>query len=356
MVASPPRWQTRREEAIHVNRTPLLILLLTVLLLGSGCGSDAANTNSSTDASTGDALTDATTDATSDATKTPDPEQLRVLNYNVMCSICKNSDHPEWEQDFVKRAPWLRDVLQRHDADLIGVQELQAIGMKEGDPDEFSQILPDGYETSYYRHQPGDLLELDYPDAAIAWRKTRFAGLENGAFWLSPTPEKAFSTGFAKGGQLPRLVYWVRLQDTLSDRELILVNTHFDNNTPSQEKSAPLLLERLVPLAAKAPLVVVGDFNTRPGHPAYEALVGGTPKLTDTYGLAEGSKTPEEVVVSNVSPPPVWDVTDRIDHVLFHGGFEVLQWRVDLWRYGSQQQAPSDHPGAVVVDLRWPKP
>lgn len=340
-------------------RTTLTALLL-LLLSSAGCGSDASGgTDTSTDASAGDvadgaAGADVGTDA--DAIQPPDPETIRILNYNVMCSICKNSDHREWEQEFATRAPWLKDVLTRHDADLIGVQELQAIGLKEGDPDEFSQILPAGYETSYYRHQPGDLLELDYPDAAVAWRTTRFEGLETGVFWLSPTPDKAFSTGFAKGGQLPRLVYWVRLKDTLSDRELILVNTHFDNNAPSQEKSAPLLLERLVPLAAKAPLVVVGDFNTRPGHPAYEALVGGTPELTDTYGLAEGSKTQEEVVVSNVSPPPVWDVTDRIDHVLFHGPFEVLQWRVDLWRYGSQQQAPSDHPGAVVVDLRWPKP
>lgn len=315
---------------------PLVACLAAlVLMMGAGCSADGTGT---------------------DSQDTIDPEQLRVLNYNVMCSICKNSERPEWEQAFDKRAPWLRDVLTRHDADVIGIQELQAVGIAEGDPDEFSQILPPGYATSYYRHQPGDLLELDYPDAAIAWRVSRFEKLESGSFWLSPTPEKAFSTGFAKGGQLPRLVYWVRLRDLDSDRVFFFVNTHFDNNAPSQEKSAQLLLERLAPMAAQAPLLVVGDFNTRPGHPAYEALVGGTPKLTDTFGVAEGSKSEAEVVVSNVTPAPAWDVTDRIDHVLTHGSFETLQWRVDLYRYGDQQQAPSDHPGAVVVDLRWPKP
>jgi endonuclease/exonuclease/phosphatase family metal-dependent hydrolase len=310
-----------------------------------GAGADADAGDSAANASDGDG---------GDA-GAADPSRLRVLNYNVMCSFCKNKAHPDYVHDWSTRVPWLKDVLSRHDADLVGVQELQAFGIPEGGPDEFDQILPPGYETFYYRNQPGDTLDIDYPDAAIAWRKSRFVGLEDGAFWLSPTPDKAFSTGFASGGQLPRLVVWVRLRDTPNDRELIVVNTHFDNNAPSQKLSAPLLLERLLPLAQKAPLVVVGDFNSRPNSDAYALLIGGEPELVDSYNEATATlaATPESVVVSNATPPPVWDVTDRIDHIFFHGPFEVLAWIVDLYRYGDKQQPPSDHPGAVVVDLRW---
>ncbi len=350
----------------------LVTLVVAIVALASTACSDGDSAtdgggNSADGSGQGDSSADASGQDTGvandasdggDAAVAPDPESLRVLNYNVMCSFCKNSDHPDWEQKWAARVPWLRDVLARHDADIIGTQELQAFGLKEGDPDEFEQLLPPGYDNYYYRTKAGDTLDIDYPDAATAWRTSRFTGLESGEFWLSPTPDKAFSSGFGKGAQLPRLVVWVRLHDKLSDRDVIVVNTHFDNNSPSQEKSAPLFLERLAPLAVKAPLIIVGDFNSRPNSVAYAKLVGGEPKLTDTYNEAVDKldATPENVVLTNVTPAPFWDVKDRIDHIYFNGGFSVQRWKVDLYRYGDKVQAPSDHPGAVVVDLHWPKP
>lgn len=283
---------------------------------------------------------------------------LRVLNYNVMCSFCKFDDARDYDNDWATRVPWLRDVLTRHDADIVGVQELQALTLAEGDPQEFTEILPAGYDLDWYREQPGDPLPGGYPDAAIAWRASRFAKVDQGWFWLSPTPDVAYSSGFAKGGQFPRIVFWVELVEQASGRHLVVANTHFDNNPPSQEKSAPLLLARLAPLSARGPLVVLGDFNTRPGHAAYESLVAGTPLLLDTFGAVHATKGKDAIVLSNVTPPPLWDESDRIDHVFVHSpagatGLTPTAWRVDLFRYGPKQQPPSDHPGAVVVDLQW---
>ncbi len=337
-----------------------LVATLVILAL-PGCGGDPASgdgANTAADAAADSAADGAVDDGLSgDGADTPDPESLRVLNYNVMCSFCKNSAHPDWVQDWKSRVPWLLDVMTRHDADIIGTQELQAIGIATGAPDEFGQILPPGYETFYYRHKPGDLLDLDYPDAAIAWRSARFAKVSDGSFWLSPTPETAFSTGFDKGGQLPRLVVWVRLHDKLGKRDVTIVNTHFDNNSPSQDLSAPLLLERLLPLAKETPLVVMGDFNAAPASTAYAKLVGGSPALSaaqpalvDSFNVAKAGKGP----VSNVEPVPTWVEAERIDHVFVHGSFTIDRWVVDLWRYGDKIQAPSDHPGAIVVDMHWP--
>ena len=340
-------------------------LLLVTALGFAGCGSDDSSSDSgaaSSDATNGDGSAidggddDANADGAGDAAAA-DPASLRVLNYNVMCSFCKNSDHPDWVQDWKSRVPWLLDVLTRYDADIVGTQELQAIGIATGAPGEFDQILPPGYESVFYLHQPGDLLDLDYPDAAIAWRATRFDKVSSGVFWLSPTPEVAFSTGFDTGGQLPRLVIWVRLHDKLGNRDITVANTHFDNNSPSQDLSAPLLLERLVPLAKETPLIVVGDFNSAPDSTAYAKLIGGTPALSaaqpallDTFGVAKEGKGG----VSNVEPLPEWIEAERIDHVFVHGPFTIDRWILDLWRYGDKMQAPSDHPGAVVVDLQWP--
>ncbi len=324
-----------------------LLAALVAPLLGLAACEQAASTaaNAGSDASGNDVLTA--------------PATLRALNYNVMCSFCKFKAFPHYEQSWAARLPWLRDVLSRHDADIIGVQELQSLTLAEGKPSEFEQLLPTGFVADWYREQPGDLLPKGYPDAAIAWRDARFSKVDQGWFWLSPTPEAAYSAGFASSGQLPRIVFWVELRERAGGRPLVVVNTHFDNNPPSQEKSAPLLLERLTKLVSRGPLLVLGDFNTRPGHPAYEALVGGTPALHDTFDAVTAKRGKTSIVVSNVEPAPLWDESDRIDHVLWHSspGFDALtptSWHVDLYRYGALIQPPSDHPGAVVVDFDWP--
>lgn len=343
-----------------LHRRAFLTLLGAAAL--AGCGSDAADatkadaSTSGTDASSsGDAGADGSgadslsADGAASDAKAVDPKRLTVLNYNVMCSFCKNEDQPGWVHDWKTRVPWLSDVVARYDPDLVGLQELSAIGLEPGSPDEAEQILgKDTYGVYYYRSKPGDAFEFDYPDAIVAWRKSRFELLDKGEFWLSPTPDTAYSIGFAKGMQFPRLVVWARLKDKASGREFSFANTHFDNNTPSQDLSAPLSLERLAPLAAKGPLIFCGDFNSTPSSTAFAKLLGGAPKLLDTYALA-AKKTQE----SNVTPVPAWQEPARIDHVFVTEQLQAEQWSIDLWRYGAQSQAPSDHPGAVVVRLGW---
>lgn len=307
---------------------------------GSGAGKDAS-ADVSADAANGDSAGD---------TQAVDPKRIKVLNYNVMCSFCKNEDHSDWVHDWKTRVPWLSDVIQRYDPDLIGLQELSAIGVPAGSPDEASQLLGTAtWDVYYYRTKPGDAFEFDYPDAILAWRKSRFELLDKGEFWLSPTPDTAYSIGFAKGMQFPRLVVWARLRDKASGRELGFANTHFDNNTPSQDLSAPLSLQRLAPLAAKVPLIFCGDFNSTPSSSAFATLTGGEPKLLDSYALAA-----QRSQVSNVTPTPEWKEPARIDHVFVTAPLQVETWAIDLWRYGEKSQAPSDHPGAVVTGLLWP--
>lgn len=348
-----------------LNRREMMLLLGGAVLVGcstdeaSGTAKDSAAGSvdgAATDAAdAGDAGSDLGADtsvATDSAAEVAaaDPSSLVVFNYNVMCSFCKNSDFPQWEQAWKTRVPWLADVVQRYDPDLIGLQELNHLGIAEGSPDEATQILgATHWGIYYYLSKPGDAFDFHYPDACLAWRKSRFELLETGQFWLSPEPDVAYSVGFSKGMQFPRLVVWARLKDKASGREIAFANTHFDNNAPSQELSAPLSLQRLAPLAAKSPLIFCGDFNSAPGSKAYGLLVSGAPKLVDTYGIAK-EKTQE----SNVKPTPAWDEPSRIDHVFVTAPLQVDKWSIDLWRYGQQQQAPSDHPGAVVVKLRWP--
>lgn len=332
--------------------------LVALLLAVSGCGQ---TTSTTPDDATADSTADTSTSdtSTSDAgdTQTADPHTLTVMTYNVMCPFCMNSDHPDWPQDWTTRLPMIQDTIARFDPDLVGVQETFT-------PDPSVDIVADitatggVYESVFYIKKPTDPATalgdsfVTYSDAAILYRKTRFDLKEQGVIWLSPTPDIAFSNGFAKGGQFPRLIIWARLHDKLLDRTFIAASTHFDNNTPSQKLSAPLALERFAALAAKEPVIFVGDFNSTPDTEAYAILAKGVDgkgfHFDNAFDLAAHWQAD-----SNRVPEPTYDLTQRIDHFWLAGAaFTVPEWHVDLHAYGDLKMWPSDH-DPMVAKIRW---
>ncbi len=357
-----------------------LFVLAILLALASlpACGSDPAP--AATDAKTsGDSVADsaadsgsadasptdtAPVDAAADVSPAVKPvlppakpaDALVVLTYNVMCSFCINSDHMDWDQKWLDRVPWLRDVFMRMDADLMGIQELQAtLPTKTGKPEAeelFGENSPWAY--AYHHATPTNAEDHDYPDALVAWKKDRFDKLEQGEFWLSPTPDVPLSWGLAGKAQFARLVLWVKLHDKVANRDLYFASTHFDNNAPSQEKSSPIALERLGPLTKNAPLIVTGDFNSNPSTKAYALLVAGqenvSPPWQDTFVAAKTWS-----MVHNQPSAPAYDPQTRIDHIFVVGPkATVAWWGIDFWRYGEKFQAPSDHDGAIVSYIQLP--
>lgn len=258
---------------------------------------------------------------------------LSVMTFNVLCAVCGGGEYDPWEQ----RLGYFADIFARHDPDLIGLQELSPIP---GEVDALLEVAP-GRKALFFEQEGW----LPYPDAAIFYRASRFEVLERGEYWLSPTPDVPRSTGFADP-QLPRLVVWARLRDKAGDREMFFASTHFDNNSPSQEQSAPLVLERTAPFAATMPVVFVGDFNSQPADAAYVTLTAGG--FQNAYDLA-----PSPGVVENQDPDPVYDPADRIDHVFVAGAgvtWSASSWVADLYVYGEQKRYPSDH-FAIVTTL-----
>ncbi|MCA9645676.1 MAG: hypothetical protein KC492_33525, partial [Myxococcales bacterium] len=180
-----------------------------------------------------------------------------------------------------------------------------------------------------------------YPDASILYRTERFELLDSGEFWLSPTPDDPSSIGFSPP-QVPRLVVWAKLHDKQSASDLVFVSTHFDNNSPSQELSAPLVIDRLEPLAGDAPLVLLGDFNSKPDTEAYRILTAGDGfQFVNTQALAESWE-----VDTNQQPVPDYNLDDRIDHIFVapnSANWAVSHWAVDVHEYGPNQRYASDH-------------
>jgi endonuclease/exonuclease/phosphatase family metal-dependent hydrolase len=328
--------------------------LLAVLLAGACANNAAAETDAATGTDTSTATSPSTGASTggaadassssgavdtgdSDATGTgaevvPFSGSLRVMTFNVLCSFC-DPTFPPWET----RVPWIGDTLSRHDPDLVGLQEIVTA-------DELTQILEaaPGYLPVYFEGAGGA-----YPDATVLFRASRFEPVQTGFYWLSPTPDDPMSTGFADGLQFPRLVTWTVLRQLDDGAQLYFATTHFDNNAPSQELSAPLVLERIAPFDG-LPQVMLGDFNSRPDSEAY-AILTGAGAFADSFHLAEAWS-----IETNAARRPAYDTSERIDHVLLRGTpWSVPSWTVDTWTYGAEASYVSDH-FAIAAEVSTP--
>ena len=251
-----------------------------------------------------------------------------VLTFNVLCSFCDTANYDPWSD----RVGDIADIVARHDPDVFGLQELFTA-------DEVQQVAAavPGYGTVYF-HDPARQYLIDYPDATVFYRQSVFDLRESGQYWLSATPDQPWSSGWNPNGQFWRLVSWARLLHKPSGREIYFSTTHVDNNHPNQDNSAAVILQYSGAQAAALPVIVVGDFNSKPDTTAYAALVNGG--LAEAYPLALTHE-----VVHNQPQEPAYDAAQRIDHVFLAGPspWHVSRWRVDLYRYGPQQRYPSDH-------------
>jgi len=276
-------------------------------------------------------------DAAPDAASSP--TSVRVMTFNVLCSFCGGEEYDPWSD----RLAYFADLFARHDPDLIGLQELFT-------PDEVASILADtpGYGALFFEGTMGPLMLDFYPDATILYRTARFEVVESGFYWLSETPDEPWSGGWAETN-LPRLAAWAHLRQVEDGRDLYFATTHFDNNPPNQDMSAPLFVARTGEWAAKMPAILTGDFNSQPADPAYATLVAavGDPTLRNAFDLAESWS-----VDHNQAAEPSWDPVHRIDHIFVAGDapWRVPWWVVDLHAYGPEGRYPSDH-FAMVAEI-----
>jgi endonuclease/exonuclease/phosphatase family metal-dependent hydrolase len=265
----------------------------------------------------------------------PDTRPITVMTYNVLCNFCVFPEHDSWDE----RVPFHLQIVEEHAPDLIGLQELFLFE----DVALYTDRFPE-YEALFYIDD-GDGLFETYADATLLYRSERFEEVDHGFFWLSDTPDEPFSKGFAEGAQLPRLVAWAKLRQRTDGRELLFATTHVDNNQPSQELSAPLFAERLLPLAGEDPILLVGDFNSKPPTEAYGIWAE---TFTNTF-----DQVTDPVVLNNEDPPIDYVFEDRIDHIWTFPELTTNAWTVDTRAFGDNGNYPSDH-FPMIADIALP--
>lgn len=268
-------------------------------------------------------------------TPIPDPvpprPDCRVVSYNVLYQGVGPEGHG-WSD----RRGAVTDELARLSADVIAFQEVwmsQFIDLREALP-EFSWAAA----TDTPAHTP------------IAYRSDLFDLTESGTFWLAP-PEADPGTP-AWDGTYQRLATYATLDDLTAEQSLTVMNVHLDHEgEQARREGIALVRDRLLDRPSDSELVLAGDFNCRPGDPAYRRATRdreGWRSLSDAESLAETVAGPAETYTGfDVED---WE-PDNIDHVLVSDGLGVDRV-VTCVPPTEPRLRPSDH-RPVLVDLSY---
>jgi endonuclease/exonuclease/phosphatase family metal-dependent hydrolase len=227
------------------------------------------------------------------------------------------------------RRPVMRELIERWAPDVIGLQEAlysQLLDME--------QDLP-GYGWIGLGREGGSRGEF----MAVLYLRDRLTPIEFDHYWLSDTPEVIGSRTW--GNQNHRMVTWVRFRDRETEREVYVINTHFDHQVQeARERSAELLLERARQFEPNVPVVLLGDFNVDAGaNPVYYRLTAPD-AFVDSW-TALGHEEPGFGTFHGFRGAEGAAGRARIDWVLTRGALRPVS--SEIVTFSRDGQYPSDH-------------
>jgi len=267
---------------------------------------------------------------------------LVLMTYNILHSL-----NPLPPSNWSNRRPLVWHVIREAKPDVLALQEVL-----EGQLKHFEAEFGRDYAWVARGHDGrmgGEILP-------VAWRRDRFVLVDEKYFWFSPTPEMPDSKGW--GGWLPRFATWVRLRETATGREFIVVNNHWEADNEmmdARRKSAQMLLERTAAVPAELPVFLVGDFNVVPTRQKrrepYRMLTedGVPPAFADAWLVAAERNGPG-TTTTRLHPAPNLQEGERKDWILFRGPVGVR--RVTVNDYYRDKLYPSDHL-PVILEFTW---
>jgi endonuclease/exonuclease/phosphatase family metal-dependent hydrolase len=249
------------------------------------------------------------------------------MSFNLRLDLA--SDGPNaWPH----RRDWVASLIRFHAPDAIGVQEALAHML-----DDLDARLPGYARVGVGRADGREGGEF----SAILYRTDRLDMLDNGTFWLSPTPEVAGSKGW--DAAIERVATWARFQDRVTGCTHVHLNTHFDHiGEQARQESARLIRRRLDSIAGGRAVIVTGDLNADPESVAYRLFTADTidarDPLRDAFHASQAG---------HYGPTSTWTAFKaiepgrRIDYILVSERIDVLTHGIlpDSW----DGRFPSDH-------------
>lgn len=230
-----------------------------------------------------------------------------------------------------------------HVVSLIRFHQIELFGIQEGLHHQLTDLSTElGY--SYIGVGRDDGTEKgEY--AAILYDPAKFEVLDQGTFWLSPTPEKP-SKGW--DAALNRICTWGKFKDK-EGKTFYVFNIHYDHiGQQAREESSKLVMAQVSKINKEnAPALLMGDFNVTPENGAYTTITSN-PDWQDARLISE---------IPSYGPAGSFTGFDWermpdgiIDHIFVKGALTVIRHGILTDNYGKKY--PSDH-FPVLVEVGW---
>ena len=233
------------------------------------------------------------------------------------------------------RKELVKALIRHHAFDIVGTQEGLAGQVADlAQMEEFDHVgvgRDDGKQAGEH--------------SAIFYRKSRFALLDKGDFWLSETPDRP-SLGW-DATCCNRIVSWAKLRERDNGRVFYVFSAHFDHEgVVARRASADLLLRKIAEISRGEPAICVGDFNSTPDTPQMQVMAKA---MRDAFQV---SQTPPYGPVGTYHgfrfDAPM---LDRIDYVYVDRHFDVRGYAA--LSDSLHGRFPSDHhPVVARVEFR----
>lgn len=266
-------------------------------------------------------------------------QQLYVGTYNVRY---ENSGDSVAGNVWSKRCQVICDLINFEHPDIFGTQEVlhpQLENMKRH-LDQYNYIgvgRDDGKQAGEY--------------AAIFYDTRSLTLLDDGHFWLSPTPSKP---GLGWDAACVRICTWGKFLDKRSQKPFYFFNVHMDHiGVVARRESAKLIISRIRQMAKGAPVVLTGDFNVDQRDEIY-GIFSNSGLLKDSYASAR-LRLAENGTYNDFNPNRL--TSSRIDHVFVspsvtvdrYGILTESYWTTDKAEFSKDEtdnavlRNPSDH-------------
>jgi len=235
-------------------------------------------------------------------------QDLQVMTFNIRLNIASDS---------LNAWPYRKDKVASqvlfHQVHLLGVQEALHEQMTD-----MQSRLP----AFRYAGVGRDDGKTKGEYSAIFYDTTRLQLVRSNTFWLSLTPEVPGSKSW--DAAITRIVTWAEFRDRKNKKTFFVFNTHFDHiGKVARKESAILLMQRVAVIAGSKPVIIMGDFNSKPqDEPILELLDANDPlKFTDTKQI---SATPHYGPTGTFNAFRAKEVDDQpIDYIFTKGKWKV---------------------------------
>lgn len=251
-------------------------------------------------------------------------QDIVIMSFNIRCI----STNDTGIKDYRARMPYIRQVLEDENPDIIAFQEVKVPQFKY-----LVKILKE-YDYAYQKRDD----KKDGEANPVFFKKNRFFCDVKRTFWLSDTPDVMSNTF---GGKCIRICTYIHLKDPKLDKGFYVFNTHLDHiGVEARVKGIKLIKQVIKELnVGDDTHLIVGDMNDYYGSETIKEL------FTNYEDASKFNHKENETTFHNYGAE-----NKKIDYIALSKNVTQLDYKVITTKFGDI--FPSDHyPIEVVIKL-----